>query len=81
MAMNHKLLVPAAVRLDQARHKAKRAYGRHRIVVSNGTSDTYRENISRVDFSDAPWRRKKVTEVRPGTCPCGCGSRSFHGQI
>ncbi len=46
--MNHKLLVPAAVRLDQARHKAKRAYGRHRIVVSNGTSDTYRENYDRI---------------------------------
>lgn len=60
--MNLKNFVPSEVRLDQARHKARKAYGRNRIVVNQGASEAYRQNIERVDFSDAPWRQNHGEE-------------------
>ncbi len=46
--MAPKQIVPGEVRLDQARHQARKAFGRGRIVVNLGASDAYREGWERI---------------------------------
>ncbi len=57
--MNLKNFVPAEVRLDQARHKARKAFGRERIVVNLGASDAYRAGWDRIFGKKASNGRKQ----------------------
>jgi len=54
--VNLKNVVPSEVRLDQARHKARKAYGRQRIMITSGDSETYRVNW------DAIWGDRREPE-------------------
>lgn len=45
--MNLKNYVPPEVRLDQARHKARKAYGKEKVIVTAPASDAYREGWER----------------------------------
>lgn len=40
--------VPGEVRLDQARHRARKAFGKEKIIVTAPTSDAYREGWERI---------------------------------
>jgi len=36
--------------MDRARHKARKAFGREKIVVSPSTSEQYRQNYDQIDW-------------------------------
>lgn len=50
--MNIKNYVPGEVRLDQARHKARAAFGRGRVIVNAPESEAYRRNFDLIDWTD-----------------------------
>lgn len=56
--MNIKNYVPGEVRLDQARYRARAAFGKAKVIVEAPASDAYREGWERV-FG----KRYTVTEV------------------